>query len=216
MDSTPIPTPPPMFACIIPSRPIQTQSTAIPPDKIIFEFEEASLINHLVVFLTGAIPFPEGYGASVHFLFPNQSEWKLLGMLSEEKPSAIFKLKGNQRSNFNHQLTSTSNSSIPQDHTKASLGFQILPLEQLQTECQSLPNQLIKLSSLSTSNGWIHQTGLNSDSIELIKSLGLSIFNYLASFSTTIPGINGQWINFVHLEKWWKTFQNQSSLVLKA
>ncbi|KAH9811345.1 hypothetical protein DFH28DRAFT_1085140 [Melampsora americana] len=206
MDQTTTPPPPPpMFACIIPSRPIQTQSTTIPPDKIIFEFDEPNQINHLVVFLTGAIPFPDGYGASVHFLFPNQSEWKLLGMLSEDKPSAIFRLKGNQTSNFNHHHHPSI--SI---NSKASLGLQLSPIEEIQREC-SKSNQLIKLTSTTSPS-----IDFNSpQSIEFIKSLGSNLFNYLASFSVQLPGQIGQWINFIHLEKWYKTFQNQSFNLFK-
>jgi hypothetical protein len=48
-----------------------------------------------VVFLLGTIPFDPGYAATVHFLWPGgENGWKLLGMLSNEKPSAIFRLRG--------------------------------------------------------------------------------------------------------------------------
>jgi len=43
--------------------------------------------------MLGTVPFPEGYGATVHLHWPGQDEFQLLGMLSNEKPSAIFKVK---------------------------------------------------------------------------------------------------------------------------
>ncbi|KAH9245257.1 hypothetical protein BASA81_017264 [Batrachochytrium salamandrivorans] len=65
-------------------------------NKYAFQLPDATSINHLVVFLTGAAPFPPGYAATVHFLWPSSTNqtWTLLGHISNEKPSAIFKLGG--------------------------------------------------------------------------------------------------------------------------
>lgn len=75
-------------------------------------------VNHLVVFMTGQIPFPENFGGggkyfqriilliirektflSVYFSWPSTEgpSWIFLGKISNQKPSAIFrmnKLKG--------------------------------------------------------------------------------------------------------------------------
>lgn len=44
-----------------------------------------------VVFMTGAVAFPPGTGASIHCFWPD-SGLQLLGFLTNEKPSAIFKI----------------------------------------------------------------------------------------------------------------------------
>lgn len=47
--------------------------------------------------MLGTIPFPEGMGGSVYFCYPDQSGmavWQLLGFVTNEKPSAIFKISG--------------------------------------------------------------------------------------------------------------------------
>ena len=53
---------------------------------------DAELVNHIAVFVTQ--PFPPGFGATLHFQWPSQPKWNLLGALTNEKPSAVFKLSG--------------------------------------------------------------------------------------------------------------------------
>ena len=55
----------------------------------------ADNINHIVVFMTGAIPLQDGLAAAVYFSFPEPSAppmWIFLGYICNQKPSAIFKI----------------------------------------------------------------------------------------------------------------------------
>ncbi|KAF5273391.1 hypothetical protein FQA39_LY07408, partial [Lamprigera yunnana] len=56
---------------------------------------DADNINHVVVFLTGAVPFPEGTAGQVFFSWPDLNappNWQLLGYISNSKPSAIYRI----------------------------------------------------------------------------------------------------------------------------
>lgn len=48
-----------------------------------------------MVFLTGQVPFTDGFGGSIYFGWPTDEggvSWQLLGFITNEKPSAIFKI----------------------------------------------------------------------------------------------------------------------------
>ena len=63
--------------------------------QFVTTLESVSTINHVVIFLTGEVPFSEGYGGAIYFGWPSESggvSWQYLGYITNEKPSAIFKL----------------------------------------------------------------------------------------------------------------------------
>ncbi|KAG0306887.1 hypothetical protein BGZ99_001637, partial [Dissophora globulifera] len=71
---------------------VQTNLQQVDVNKFTFQLDDAENINHIVVFLLGTVPFQQGFAATVHLLWPNKT-WQLLGMLANDKPSAIFRLK---------------------------------------------------------------------------------------------------------------------------
>ncbi|KAJ1553651.1 Coiled-coil domain-containing protein 81, partial [Cladochytrium tenue] len=100
-----------MFGCIVAGRLVQTNMQQVDATKYIFELPDARSINHIVVFMTGTQPFPDGFGATVYFLWPNPDStptWQLLGLLSNEKPSAVFKLGGVRRPASSTAFSSTA------------------------------------------------------------------------------------------------------------
>ncbi|KAJ3063658.1 hypothetical protein HDU98_000542 [Podochytrium sp. JEL0797] len=126
-----------MFGCIIAGRLVQTNLQQVDQTKYVFELQDAKSINHIVVFLTGASPFPHGYGATVHFLWPNPNApptWQLLGLLSNEKPSAVFKLGQRQSASTNSaagdsMMEDSTNNLANEPPITAQLGISIEPLE---------------------------------------------------------------------------------------
>lgn len=84
--------------------------------------------------LTEIDPFPEGFGATVHFSWPGRP-FQLLGGLSNLKPSAIFKLGGS------HHLPAAS-------AVVASLGISIEPVAAVESQVAALPKH--NTTSVST------------------------------------------------------------------
>ena len=97
-----------MFGCCVAGRLLQTNLQQIDETHACFELPNAETINHICVFLIGTgaswptyftscsitdqirppagladsditVPFPEGYGATVHFFWPGKG-FQLLGM----------------------------------------------------------------------------------------------------------------------------------------
>ncbi|EPQ13581.1 Hypothetical protein D623_10014362 [Myotis brandtii] len=81
----------------MPERIVQTAAQQVAEDKFVFDLPDYENINHVVVFMLGTIPFPEGMGGSVYFSYPDSNGmpvWQLLGFVTNGKPSAIFKISG--------------------------------------------------------------------------------------------------------------------------
>jgi len=171
-----------MFGCVVAGRLVQTDLQMVDETHAVFELPAASTINHITVFLLGTIPFPEGFGATVHFHGPSKG-FQLLGMLSNEKPSAIFRLRGTFDSNSTAtQNVFTSASTIPSAPTTdvAVLGFSIEPLPQIQSQ----------VSSMRTSTtGTLASSGAVAtpapDPTLLAEKIVKNLFNYVSGF---VPG----------------------------
>ncbi|KAL1922438.1 uncharacterized protein VTP21DRAFT_9977 [Calcarisporiella thermophila] len=122
-----------MFGLIVAGRLVQTNIQQVDANKFVFELSDAANINHIVVFLLGTIPFKPGFAATVHFQWPNKP-WQLLGMISNEKPSAIFRLRGtsNAKSDVSGDMAMESSEPI-----SATLGISVEPEEQVQAQIQA-------------------------------------------------------------------------------
>uniref|UniRef100_A0ACB8FFZ1 Uncharacterized protein n=1 Tax=Sphaerodactylus townsendi TaxID=933632 RepID=A0ACB8FFZ1_9SAUR len=84
-----------MFGCLVAGRLVQTAAQQVAQDKFVFDLPNYESINHVVVFMLGTVPFPKGMGGSVYFCYPDETGvavWQLLGFVTNEKPSAIFKI----------------------------------------------------------------------------------------------------------------------------
>lgn len=160
-----------MFGCVVAGRVIQTNLQQVDETHAYFELPNASTINHICVFLLGNVPFPDGYGATVHFFWPGKG-FQLLGMLSNNKPSAIFRLRGTFSPSLPTtptQFSSVGSLPIPSQDITAILGFAIEPLAQIQ---QAIPTTVAKAAP---------QDPLK-DPIVLAERVVKHLFTYLHSF----------------------------------
>ncbi|KAJ1796843.1 hypothetical protein LPJ56_007094 [Coemansia sp. RSA 2599] len=127
-----------MFGCIVAGRLVQTNLQQVDANKYVFELPDAHNINHIVVFLLGTIPFEPGFGATVHLLWPNKN-WQMLGALSNEKPSAIFRLKS---------VVGQDGQPVP--NVSAELGISIEPLQSVEQQVQQMRGQQQQSSAASS------------------------------------------------------------------
>ena len=56
------------FDFILPVQ-VQTESQQVSENQFLFNIPEADNINHVVVFMTGQMPFPEGLGGAGRYFF---------------------------------------------------------------------------------------------------------------------------------------------------
>ncbi|KZT64825.1 DUF775-domain-containing protein [Daedalea quercina L-15889] len=202
-----------MFGCCVAGRLLQTNLHQMDETHAMFELPNASTINHICVFLLGTVPFPDGYGATVHFYWPGKG-FQLLGMyvpfsppshalssvssrLSNHKPSAIFRLRGT----FSSQSTKSTlftpgvahNPTAPADVT-AILGIAIEPLSTIETEMASLPNAVARPANALP------------DATLLAERIVKHLFNYVSGFLGGGPITPDSVVPMSMIAKWYETF----------
>ncbi|KAG8185888.1 hypothetical protein JTE90_028889 [Oedothorax gibbosus] len=185
----------PMFAMIVAGRLVQTDFENIDTTKFMTNIVDADNINHIVVFLTGAQPFPDGLGGSVYFSWPDPSaapSWQLLGFISNAKPSAIFKI-----SKLKSDPTTTTPFGIQPISHVAQLGISIEPLQQLQLQtpvATSAPSNTDTFSEFTT---------------RMLENF----FNYVSSFSVApgqmVSAGSGGYVPLNTVQQWFSNFQRR-------
>jgi len=95
-----------MLGYIAAGRLVNTDPEQIDLGKFVFTIPEPQLINHLVVFLTGEVAIEEGFGASIFLAWPSpdggEAGWQYLGYITNDKPSAIFRISGTKPQELVH------------------------------------------------------------------------------------------------------------------
>ncbi|KAI4796121.1 hypothetical protein KUCAC02_029433 [Chaenocephalus aceratus] len=124
-----------MFGCLVAGRLVQTDAVQVASDKFVFNLPDYEKVNHVVVFMLGTIPFPAGTGGAVHFSFPDPSGggavWQLLGFITNEKPSAIFKISGLKAGKGGENPFGIMASSSRLSSSVAQVGVSVEALDQL-------------------------------------------------------------------------------------
>ncbi|XP_043927135.1 protein Hikeshi [Protopterus annectens] len=150
--------------------------------------------------MLGTVPFPVGMGGSVYISYPDSSGlpvWQLLGFITNEKPSAIFKISG---------LTSGVGSqhpfgamTIPQMPSVAQIGISVEPQEQL---AQQTP---VASAAPSTLDAFTQFT----------QKMLESFYNYATSFTVSqmqmTPNPSELFIPASVVLKWYEIFQRRLS-----
>ncbi|KAE9389594.1 DUF775-domain-containing protein [Gymnopus androsaceus JB14] len=215
-----------MFGCLVAGRLVQTNPQTIDDTHAIFPLPNATTnsINHVCVFLLGTIPFPEGYGATVHLHWPGRG-FQLLGMLSNDKPSSIFRLRASAFtsstttrafSTQNEEMAIETDPSNPPEgdgDTTAILGISVEPLDQIYAQIQSLPP-----SNLNPNPNY-DQSSVNAmsssavvrpppDPTLLAERIVRHLFNYLSGFASSSSGSPGPGttVPMSLIAKWYEVF----------
>ena len=171
------------------------------PNQFFLTIDQAESINHIVVFLTGEIPFAEGFGGSIYFGWPVEGgvSWKILGFISNEKPSAIFKIskvKPNEavQNPFSQEMMGTFNQL---GSTTALIGVSVELLSEIAQQTPSADTQASTVDSFT----------------EFTQKMLENFFNYASSFAInpSLAPLNPaeSYIPASVLQQWYATFQRR-------
>ncbi|KAF9476070.1 DUF775-domain-containing protein [Pholiota conissans] len=185
-----------MFGCCVAGRPLQTNMIQVDDTHAYFELFSASTINHICVFLLGDVLFPEGYGATVHFLWPGKGS-QLLGYISNDKPSAMFRVKSTFADNENsaaYNKFSVYSTPPTMQNVTAILGLSVEPMPQIQEQMQALAALQPYTSDLLKNPAILSE--------RIVKHL----INYISGFTGGAALNSNMMIPVSLIERWYETF----------
>lgn len=186
-----------MFGCLVAGRLVQTDAVQVFPDKFVFNLPDYENVNHVVVFMLGTVPFPVGMGGAVYFSFPDPASsgqvWQLLGFVTNDKPSAIFKISGLKAGvGGSHPFGAMSSSP-----SVAQVGVSVESLEQL---AQQIP---VSSAAVSTVDSFMQFTQKMLD----------SLYNFASSFAVSqaqmTPNPTETFVPSSCILKWYENFQRR-------
>ncbi|XP_077395732.1 protein Hikeshi [Festucalex cinctus] len=192
-----------MFGCLVAGRLVQTDAAQVASDKFVFNLPDYESVNHVVVFMLGTVPFPDGMGGAVYFSFPDPAGggpiWQLLGFIANDKPSAIFKISGlaarRDGGGAPHPFGATAPAGAAP--SVAQVGVSVEPLAQL---AQQTP-----VTGAAASTG---------DALRLFTQKMLdSLYNFASSFAVTqaqmTPNPGETFVPSSCILKWYENFQRR-------
>lgn len=229
-----------MFSVVLPGRACLTDPTPIqqdpntPPTNFAFTFPAAPKFSHIVVFLLPGVTLPAGTGAAVYIQFPNpsnappnaQPEFKFLGAIANEKPSAIFKVNmpGSQKPRTETEQedemmdVGTGGPSAAADpidpNATITLGIAVEPAETIAPKLASLQPQ----SQTGAGSDLVRRTGQMPGQMQrpgvstkvLAQRIIGNAFNFLASFAASDPRAQGEEVvPLKSFRDWWTKFERR-------
>jgi hypothetical protein len=192
-----------MFGILISGRPIQTGAETLSPTQLAFLIPSSPPFNHLAIFLLPDAQLPPGTAAAVYMQIPPAESFTLLGALSADKPSAIFKTSGNmsaaaaQPEDADAMLDAPAAGPSPAA-ADLTIGISLEPIEQVDRALAEL--------RASRGGGALVRAGAEAPSALTTKVLAQRIignaFNFLASFGSDVVPLKA-------FEEWWKKFERK-------
>ncbi|RPA71210.1 DUF775-domain-containing protein [Ascobolus immersus RN42] len=191
-----------MFGCICAGRPVQTNLTTISPTQ--FAFTLTPPLNHLVVFLLPDTVLPAGTAATVYIQLPGKP-FQLLGAIANEKPSAIFRVKGLD------EATLAAAGVI--GTLQVPLGISVEPVENVQQQLATLQNgtqQQQQQQQEGMSTALVRVGGGGEQRVEterLAKRIIENCYNFLTGFVQNVGG--EEVVAMKHFMEWWRKFERR-------
>lgn len=214
-----------MFSVVLPGRPCLTEAVPIqpdpntPPTNFAFTFPAAPRFSHIVVFLLPGVTLPPDVAAAVYIQFPNQPgngqsqqqqpEFRFLGAIANEKPSAIFKvsLPGSQK-----PMTEAEQENEMMDEGAGAVDPNaIITLGIAIESTQVIREKLTTLQQPSTSMELVRRTGQTGMTTKVLaqRIIG-NAFNFLASFAASDPRAQGEEVvPLKSFRDWWAKFERR-------
>lgn len=185
-------------------------------NKLLISIPKADSINHVVLFLTGAVQLPAGLAACIFFSLPDPAApptWNYLGYLTNEKPSAIYRITNLAKCQLRAEsdLSKATNPAFnyvqePVVHL-AQIGISLEPVDAVLQMVPALDNSASNVSQFA----------------EFINKTVSNLYNYCSSFSRPANDLlgnpfqsnglanNTQFIPLSTLQTWYENYTRRLS-----
>jgi protein Hikeshi len=219
-----------MFSVIIPGRPCLTDMAPVDtepnaqPTKFVFTFPSNPRFNHIVVFFLPGTILPPDAAAAIYIQLPERKrtptgpQFKFLGAIANEKPSAIFRIGPEARDNQLPQMNAEGDDDMLDEdpsslrsssNDTATLGISIEP-------AQSVAAQIAALNSpgngLNSPTALARQTPQQKETVAkiLAQRIITNAFNFLASFAESDSKKGGEEVvPLKTFRDWWLKFERR-------
>jgi len=209
-----------MFGVIVSGRPVLTDVQTISQTQFAFTLPAAPPFSHLVVFLLPGIVLPADTAAAVYVQLPGSPEFKLLGAIANEKPTAIFKVNnkaigidgvGNDDDAMVDEGVATPQPPQPPLSNgvggNVMLGISVEPAAQVAANLAQINAQAAPASS---GMELVRRTPGSSPvpTKVLAQKIIKNAFNFLASFAGNGPG-GSEVVPLKSFQDWWSKFERR-------
>lgn len=195
------------FGVIVSGRPVLTDAQIISPTQVAYQIPSQPSFSHIVVFLLPGTTLPDGTAAAVYAQLPGTPDFKLLGAIANEKPSAIFKIKngnvagGGLGDDDAMQDEGAVNSTAP-----LALGISVEPAAQVAAALQQKKAQDAAASSATApgtgSEMVIHGQNTVNQKV-LAQRIIKNCYDFLTSWGT------GDTVPLKAFQAWWTKFEGK-------
>lgn len=191
-----------MFGIVVSGRPVLTESQVVSPTQTAFNVPSTPPFSHIVVFLLPGSSLPTDTAAAVYAQLPGSSEYRLLGAIANEKPSAIFKVnnKAVPLDGTGMGGDAMTDSSLPVG-PNVVVGISVEPAAQVAQQVEATRNQSAGVPGQGS--------GASPVTTKLLaQRIIANAYNFLASFSGNTAG-GMEVVPLKSFQDWWKKFESR-------
>ncbi|OCL13841.1 DUF775-domain-containing protein [Glonium stellatum] len=203
-----------MFGVIVSGRPVLTDVQTISQTQFAFTLPATPSFSHLVVFLLPGTELPPDTAAAVYVQLPGSPEFKLLGAIANEKPSAIFKVNNKAIGIYSiindDDAMADESAAAPLSNGAAGnvmLGISVEPAALVAENLAQMKAQAAQPSSGLE----LVKRPLGSSPVPpkvLAQRIIKNAFNFLASFAGNGPG-GSEVVPLKSFQDWWAKFEKR-------
>ncbi|KAF2121543.1 hypothetical protein BDV96DRAFT_609572 [Lophiotrema nucula] len=198
-----------MFGVIISGRPVLTEAQAVSETQFAFTIPSIPTFSHLVVFLLPGTTLPDGTAAAVYAQLAGTTEFKLLGAIANEKPSAIFKVNnkaggpaggglGDDDAMVDEGASAPINGAVP----NLTLGIAVEPAATVAANLDQKKAQDAAMNAAPTTGLELVRHGQNTvDTKVLAQRIIKNCYDFLTSWGS------GDTVPIRAFQAWWTKFE---------